>query len=394
MRIVHVVPALAKGGGERIAVELANHSARVGHQVTLIAACPVDSALLRDSLHPYVQVRYVSESVDSRVGRYLCVLPWLLRHRSWLAEQDILHCHLTFGAVFGTAAGILLWMLGAKRPSIVETYHAVGMPIPRLHRWFHARLAARRDALSLVAEDDYWRAFLADHPGLLSAIIPNGISISFQGNVDPTARRAYRLELGIPDDCRFVIGTVGRLEPDRQPWLYLTIFTEMARALGPEVHFVLAGGGTELDRMRSLVIEHGLEGRVHFPGLVIEPCLPLSIMDIYITLNVGATTGVAALEAALLNLPVLGIQMLAGYRPSPNDWIWSSANLLDVAAQSIQLLRSPSEKLELVERQRTYVRANHTSEVMASAYSQLYQAIHDRNETRVNANRHSSNKRN
>lgn len=394
MRIVHVVPALSKGGGERIAVELANHSARVGHQVTLIAAYPVDAALLRDSLHPDVWVRYVSESVNSRVGRYIFMVPWLLRHRSWLVEQDILHCHLTYGSVFGSAVGVLRRLLGAKRPHIVETYHAVGMPIPRLHRWFHARLAADRDALSLVAEDDYWRAFLADHPCLLSAIIPNGISISCQGEADPTARRAYRRELGIPEDCRFVIGTVGRLEPDRQPWLYLPIFTEVARALGPEVHFVLAGGGSELDRMRSLVVEHGLEGRVHFPGLVIDPCLPLSIMDIYVTLNVGPTTGVAALEAALLNLPVLGIQMLAGYRPSRNDWIWSSDNLLEVAAQSIQLLQEPSKKLALTERQGTYVRANHTSEVMASAFSKLYQAINDRNENRESANRDSSNKRN
>lgn len=391
MKIVHVLPALTKGGGERVVVELANHAAQAGHQVTVIAACPVDSALLRDALHHDVRVRYVSDSVDSRVGRYFRVLPWLWLHRSWLAEQDILHCHLTYGAIFGT---IVKALRSGKRPSIVETYHAVGMPMPWLMRWFHARLATHRDAFVLMAQDEYWRKFLARRPDLLSKIIPNGISISDPSCIDVAQRMSYRKELGIPENCRFVIGSVGRLAPERQPWLYLPIFTEIARVLGPEVHFVLAGGGSELDRMRALVTEHGLAGRVHLPGLVLDPRPTMLAIDLYITLNVGATPGVAAMEAAMLGVPVLAVQLLAGYQSGPNEWIWSSANLLDVANQSIQLLRSPSEKLALIERQRSYVRAHHTTEVMASAYSLLYQAIKDRNEARPNANRHSSNKRN
>lgn len=391
MKIVHVLPALTKGGGERVVVELANHATQAGHQVTVISACPVDSALLRDELHHDVRIRYVSDLVDSRVGRYFRVLPWLWQHRLWLADQDIIHCHLTYGAIFGTIVKVLR---SGKRPSIVETYHAVGMPMSWLKRWFHARLATHRDAFVLMAQDGYWRKFLAGHSDLLSKIIPNGISISGPTCDEMAHRMRYRKELGIPENCRFVIGTVGRLAPERQPGLYLPIFAEIARVLGPDVHFVIAGGGPELDRMRALVTEHGLAGRVHLPGLVLDPRPTMLAIDLYITLNVGATPGVAAMEAAMLGVPVLAVQLLAGYQPCPNEWIWSSANLLDVASQSIQILRSPSEKLALIERQRSYVRAHHTTEVMASAYSQLYQAIKDRNETRPNANRHSSNKRN
>lgn len=384
MKIVHILPALIKGGGERVAAELANHAARAGHQVSIIAAYRVDAALLQDTLSPDVWVRYVSDSVHSRLGRYLCMLPWLWRHRLWLAEQDILHCHLTYGAVFGTAVGLWRAALGAQQPAIVETYHAVGMPIPPLHRWFHARLAARRDALALMAEDKYWRAFLTNRPGLLSAFITNGISVSRQYDVEPAIRRAYRRELGIPDECRFVIGTVGMLRPERQPWLYLPIFAEVARIFGSEVHFVLAGGGSELDRMRSLVIEHGLAEQVHLPGLILDPSLPLSIMDLYITLNVGAITGVAALEAALSNLPVLGIQMLAGYQAGPDDWIWSSTDLLEIAERAIKLLQSTTERQTLAEQQRAYARAHHTTEAMASSYYALYQAATERLQKKTN----------
>lgn len=384
MKIVHVLPALIKGGGERVTAELANHAAQAGHDVTVIAACPVDSILLRDALHPDVRVRYVTDlSLHSRMGWYLRTPPWLLRHRSWLLEQDILHCHLTYGAVFGTAVAILRSVLGARRPVIVETYHAVGMPIPTVHRWVHARLAARRDALAVMAEDEYWRAFLAARPGLVSAFIPNGTSMSTDDDVDHDMRIAYRREVGIPDDCRFVIGTVGRLEPDRQPWRYVPIFAEIARVLGPQVRFIIGGGGSELDRMRSLVSERGLMGQIHLPGLVIRPRLPLSIMNLYVTLNVGAVTGMAALEAAASGVPVLGIQMLDKYQPGPKDWIWSSADLSAVATRAIELLRSPTELKALAERQRAYVRTHHTTEAMACSYNTLYQTAAERSRSKT-----------
>ena len=35
---------------------------------------------------------------------------------------------------------------------------------------------------------------------------------------------------------------------DRQPWMYLPVFGEIAREFGTDVHFLIAGGG-ELDRM-------------------------------------------------------------------------------------------------------------------------------------------------
>lgn len=372
MKIVHVLPALTKGGGERVAVELANHATVAGNQVTLLAACQVDSALLREALHPGVCVIYISNSAVYKLRCYFSLIPWLWRHRLWLADQDIIHCHLTYGAIFGT---IVKALRSGKKPGIVETYHAVGMPVSWLKRWFHSRMATHRDALVLMAQDGYWSKFLSRHPDLLFKIIPNGISISEPTCIDVAQRMRYRKELGIPENCRFVIGSVGRLAPERQPWLYLPVFAEIDRVLGLEVHFVVAGGGPELARMRALVDEYGLAGRVHLPGLVLDPRPTMLAIDLYITLNVGATPGVAAMEAAMLGVPVLSIQLLAGYQPGLNEWIWSSSNLLEVARKSIEILRSPSEKLALIERQRLYVRAHHSTEEMASAYYQLYQAI-------------------
>ena len=381
MRIVHLLPALTKGGGERMAVDLANHAAATGHQVTVVAGYPVDPALLRDSLSESVDVRFVSKARTGRFNHYLDGMLWLKRNAGWLAEQDVLHCHLTYGAVMGALARLHRRLRGRARPTIVETYHGVGMFVPAASRWFHSRLATQRDALVLMARDDYWCRFVAARPKLVSEVIPNGVAVA-DGVIGDDERLAYRRQAGIPDDANLVIGTVGQLRADRQPWLYLPIFAEMARALGPKCHFVMAGDGPEYGRLEEMVKEHGLTGRVHLPGLAPTGRLPISIMDLYLTLNVGPITGIAALEAAFDRTPVVAIQLIEGRRADTGDWIWSSSDLAEVAAHSIELLRSPDRLRTLAESQHAYATANHGVDIMAKAYMELYRRAIARTESR------------
>ena len=378
MKIVHLLPALTKGGGERMAVDLANAAAAAGHQVTVIAGYPVDPALLRDSLGESVDVRYVSRTRSGRLRNYLDGVLWLQRNASWLAEQDVLHCHLTYGAVMGALARLFRRLRRRERPAIVETYHGVGMFVPAASRWFHSRLATQRDALVLMARDDYWCRFVEARPQLLSEVIPNGVAVP-EGAVGADERQAYRRQAGIPEDAGPIIGTVGQLRADRQPWLYLPIFAELARALGPKCHFVMAGEGPERGKLEEMVTQQGLDGRVHLPGLAPTARLPISTMDLYLTLNVGPITGIAALEAAFDRTPVVAIQLIEGRKASPDDWIWSSSDLAEVAAHATKLLQAPDRLEALAESQHDYVTAHHGVDIMAKAYMDLYRRAIARN---------------
>jgi glycosyltransferase involved in cell wall biosynthesis len=377
MKLVHVIPALTKGGGEKVVVHLANHAVSVGYQVTIIAAYPVDPLLLQDELSEQIEIRFVSKNFSSKLRKYFHLVLWVCNNGSWLASQDVIHCHLTYSSFLGTLVKLWQRIFKNRRPFVVETYHAVGMSIPRWLRWFHARLISSKDGVVFMAKDPYWSRFLSEHPSLKSKTIPNGISFFESEKVGLNAREAYRKTLGIPDECKFVLGTVGMLRPDREPWRYLPIFSEVAKVFGSEVHFVIAGGGTEkeFNHMRSLVQEYDLEGKVHMPGLVTDSKLPCSIMDLYITLNIGAITGIAALEAAISGLPVLAYQMLQEYQRKSEDWIWSSINPIEIAERAIQLIKSPKELDELAKYQSAYVKENHTSEVMANSYYDFYQVI-------------------
>jgi glycosyltransferase involved in cell wall biosynthesis len=372
MRIVHAIPALTRGGAERVVVDLANHAAERGHQVTILTAVPAPAELLPGPLHAAVELRHVAPRASSRRLAYAQMPAWLARNRHWLLSQDVIHGHLTFGSVFGTVAQ---WMRAVHRrrvPVVVETYHAIGAPIPNSVRRFHMRLARGHDGLVTMAADPAWTDFQQRNPKLESILIPNGIALPVDR---PAAAEsvAYRAQLGIPPDA-LVLGTVGRLVPERRPADLLEVFVRVAAAL-PNVHFLIGGEGPERALIEQGAARAGLERRVHLAGLVERPPLPFSVTDLYLSLNVGAITGIAALEAAAMGVPLIAFQAQPGHRLGPDDWIFSSADHQQLADEALRLLADAPARHSLAQRQQSHVLQHHDAGAMAEAYFAFYERL-------------------
>jgi glycosyltransferase involved in cell wall biosynthesis len=371
MKIVHILPALTKGGGERVAVELANAAQKSGNLISIIAGYKTDSELLQKNIAEGIQILFIAQSASNR---YLSLIPWIIKNKKWLSETDIIHCHLTYGSVFGTVLQIL-FSSSAKKPTVIETYHAVGMRIPKFNRWIHSILATKRDGVVFMARDSFWDQFIKQHPKLLTRIIPNGISINKHNIYDKLSKEQYKNEIGIPSNCQLIIGTVGMLRPDRQPEKYISIFKDVIGKVNTEVHFIIAGGGVLLEQIRKEVKQKGLDNRIHLPGLVMDPGLAFSVMDIYISLNVGSITGISVLEACLAKLPVIAIQLLDDYEPSEKDWIWSNKNESKISDKLVELIYSPGSREKIASAQYKFVSENLSTEVMADSYNKFYQEV-------------------
>jgi glycosyltransferase involved in cell wall biosynthesis len=370
MKIVHIVPMLTKGGAERVVVELANQACAAGHEVTVLAAFPVNPEWQRNALRPEVEVRFISPSARTMPLRYAALLGWLASNRRWVLGQDVAHCHLTFGAIAGTAIQWLRRLSGGKRPRVVETFHGVGMPIAKSRRALSSALAAGRDGYALMAQDEYWRRFIDRHPDLPVAIIANGITTEIE-QPSEAERATYRATLGIPAGA-LVVGAIGRIVAERMPLVLVRVFAEIARRMGPEVHFLMGGEGGMTDEVRAEAERLGLGDRLHLPGLVAHPPLPLSIMDLYVSVNVGPTTGIAGLEAAASGVAMIALQSIAGYSAGGSDWIWSSSDPAALADEAARLLRAPEARQELARTQQRHVRTHFSSGAMLKAYEALY----------------------
>jgi glycosyltransferase involved in cell wall biosynthesis len=212
-------------------------------------------------------------------------------------------------------------------------------------------------------------------------MIPNGVraDIARPSTAEATA---YRAGIGIPLDAT-VVGTVGRLVPARRPDLLLEPIANVARMTDGNVHFLLAGEGSERAVVEQEIRRLGLQDRVHTPGLVLDPAVAFAAIDIYVTLNVGPVTGVAALEAATFGLPIVALQLREDYGPGETDWIWSSTSRERLSERIVSLIRNPAEARELAKRQRRHVLDHCSFDAMADAYQDFYNSALQRSQARA-----------
>jgi glycosyltransferase involved in cell wall biosynthesis len=372
VKIVYVLPAISVGGAERMTIALANSFAKKGHEVTLVSGGPSPWEAGRvAAVDPGVTVEYVQKASRSAIARYLGVALWTWRHRRRLLACDVIHCHLTYGAWFGAALTAYRRFARRGRPVIVETYHAVGMKIPALRQWLHARLLEHRDAVVLMAEDPYWRRFTTARPRLFSRTILNGASAPDLTLITDTRRREYLARFGIQEGAH-VVGTLSMLRADRQPAIFLPMIRRLVETFGADVHWLYAGDGPERPALERAIREAGLARQVHITGVVEDVAEPLAVIDVFVTLTVGGVGGVAAMEAALAGLPVISVELVAGRQPADADWIPSYSDVNAAAARAIGLLLDVPSRSRLAERQHTYAVQHHSVDVMVEAYDRLY----------------------
>tara|TARA_R110000751_G_scaffold294877_1_gene402975 strand:+ start:36 stop:1151 length:1116 start_codon:yes stop_codon:yes gene_type:complete len=365
---------MTKGGAERVAVDLANASVQDGHEVTLIAGWKVDETVLRVQLDPAVTVIYMTENPRGIVQRYAAALYWVMKNRRWIAGKDVLHLHLTQASLLGTLVYYLRNLTGGAKPALVETYHSVGMKIPNRVRAVHAWNCKHRDALALMALDTYWRAFTDHNPKLAMEFIPNGVDTPV-GPATAEETTAYLAEIGMPAKARRIIGTVGQFRPSRQPETIARILIDVLKETPDDVHALMCGAGSEYDKVKALVDAEGMADRFILPGVVNVPRVAMSAMSIYLTINVGRITGIAALEAAFCAVPVVALQVDPDCEPDEADWIWSSSSPKTLSQHMISLLKDNEECTQTGERQHAHAVAKYSVKTMRREYVALYRRV-------------------
>jgi glycosyltransferase involved in cell wall biosynthesis len=370
MRITHVISELVPGGGERVAIELANASKEFGDDVSIVVRRSVPNSPMYAHLHSDIPVHAVCSGSPTRIGWLPETLAFVWRNPViWTA--DVVHVHLTYGALVGLLIRYLSKLRG-RGPVVLETYHSVGMTMPRWRRAARAWIASRFHAIALMAMDPYWEKFARQHTHLPVELIPNGVHVPITAAVTLEERAAFRESLGIPASCKQIVGTIGMLRPERHPERIIEVFAELATRTSPHVHFIMFGDGVERERVRSRIEALGLGERIHLPGVAVDSRLPIAIMDTYLTLNVGAITGMAALEAIFLGAPVVGLQLNADYETSSEDWIWSHTEPANVAEFLHAMLTNPGIGHDWKDRQQRHAKLNFTTSAMMEKYRALY----------------------
>jgi glycosyltransferase involved in cell wall biosynthesis len=292
MRVLHVITGLDVGGAELQLDAVLQHTRHDADVVTLYNPGPVAERLTGHG----VSVRDLGMRRNTELGA-LRRLYRIIRQ----GRYDVVHAHLYRAQIYARPAARL-----ARTPVIVTTEHSIGEThIERRKMSTSVRalyLASELTSDATIAVADVVRERLVRWgvPERKITVIPNGLD--FGGlRFDPARRAEVRAQFGL-DPSAYVIGTLGRLDPNKRIDLAIEA---AAPLLNDQAKMLIIGRGEEMERLQGVAARLGVADHVIFGGYQADMTAMLSAFDLNLTTSLQETFGLSVLEALANGVPVL-----------------------------------------------------------------------------------------
>jgi glycosyltransferase involved in cell wall biosynthesis len=290
-RVLQVVLSLARGGAERLVVEI---SKRIHPAIQTTVCCLDEPGDLAPELE---QAGITVVALNRRPGFH----PSLGRRIGALATDcgaTVLHCHQYSPYVYGCLAAL-------RHPElrIVYTEHGrLSDAPPSSKRRFANRLLSRRPADIAVVSNEL-RAYLAagGFPLDRLRVVYNGIEPGLEPR--QADRQRARAALGVGPST-IVFGTTARLDPVKDLVTLVEAF-ELARLSVPNAVLVIVGDGPERTALQARARALGVEAAVRFVGVRTDARALLAGFDLFVNCSVSEGVSLTILEAMAAGLPVV-----------------------------------------------------------------------------------------
>ena len=369
-RRIHVMQAtfgMSIGGMERVIADLCRYVDPERYRFT-VCCLSVRGPLADEVEADGIPVIYCEN--QTRFGKYLrgFELGRLLRRE----RVDIVHTHNTTAFIDGLIGARL-----AGVPIMVHTDHCKNYPIER--RWMMAENVASRLVDKVVAVSNHTREELLHYEGLSPdkvAVIHNGINP--RPPIGPAGVAALRKEFGFAPD-QFVVGTVGRLEPQKGLDLLLASVPVVAAA-HPSARFMIVGGGSLEAELKEQARALGILDRVIFTGWRTDAVALMEMFDCFVQSSNFEGLPMVLLEAMSLAKPIIACAVggvpevvehehtgLIVHTRSPKDFGHAVTRLISDRELTTRFGRHARSSYE----------ERYTAQAMASAYQQLYEQFLD-----------------
>jgi glycosyltransferase involved in cell wall biosynthesis len=206
-------------------------------------------------------------------------------------------------------------------------------------------------------------------------VIPNGVDLTrFGRSIAPSKRAELRIRMRAKEDETLLI-TSSRLVPKNG----VDIVIEALAILPARVKFAVAGDGPEESRLRELVLEKGLDGRVTFLGEVSQRDLPEYLLsaDIFIRTSRSEGQGISFIEAMASGLPTIGTDV--GGIPDfltegETGFVCRPESPQSAAEAILRVQEDPTKTQEIVGRARALVSNHYDWDAVAARMSNLFKS--------------------
>ncbi len=292
MRVVHVSARFHLGGTATWLVNLIEGQRAQGDQVWLVAGNVQDGEVedSRFTVLGGIRIQKMMRSVS-----LIRDLQSVFEIRAYLREicPDVLNTHTAKAGLVGRIAA---YSLGSKRPKIVHTYHGHVLygyfhPVTsHIYKFLEISLAKITD-LILVSGTRVKKELLEARIGSDSQYLSVRPGVE---QVEILERSDARDKLNLPLEAT-VVGWLGRISQIKRPDRVI----ELAREL-PQFTFLVGGDGELLQKIKV-----SAPPNVRFVGWT-TPSLVWSASDIALLTSDNEAQPISLIEAASLNLPLVG----------------------------------------------------------------------------------------
>lgn len=287
-----VLNNLAVGGSETKVVRLANSLSARGMSVG-VAYLNEPTTLLKD-IQPQVGTYFLS-----RQGRFSLkanvTLSQLIDEQR---PRNVLSVNL-YPALYVLTA--TRWARHETRT--IGLMNTTRMNGARLKQAFYTRVLRHLDwtVYGCELQRDVWLS--SDSPMRpRSSVIYNGVDISrFTPSRLGIAEQRARYGIG---ENTFVVGTVGRLAPEKNQLPLIDAVAKL-RAAGADVHLILVGDGAMRAALEQAAAQRGIAEVVTFTGALSDVRVALKLFDAFVLPSFSETFSNAALEAMAMQVPVI-----------------------------------------------------------------------------------------
>ncbi len=367
MRVLHVISSGGMYGAEAVILNLSRtlheleDEEQAGHSSEL--AVFTSAAQPNHELYAAARREGVLTHPIACEGQLDRSVPAALRALAPRLCADIVHAH-------GYKADLYCW--AAFRKTAVPL-------VSTCHTWYDNDLAVRLygsldraalrafDGVVAVSEEVRERLLSAGVHAAKVRVISNGIDLRpFSG------RRSVERSAG-----PLRVGLVGRLAPEKGCDLFVRAAAQVLAHL-PEVHFLIAGDGSERERLEGLIAELGLGKKVTLAGRCDDMPAWYQSLDLLVSSSRQEGLPIALLEAMASALPIVATKAGEVRTLVVDDVTGKLVEVGDVpglAEAILELLRNSSLRRSLGAAGRERVASRYSAKQMTAEYLSFYQDV-------------------
>ena len=316
MNIVHFVFSMARGGQEKMLMDLALVQKSQGHQVHVLCVTTKEGPFVARLEEKGIPVY----AYNKKTGFSFALLRRLKNEfQSW--KIDVVHTHNPVPNFYGAFAA--RW---AKVPVVVNTRHGMGEGASSRVYKFSLLFTNKVVFVCNAAQERFINRDIVK--ASMAQTIYNGVPLEqFTTPISESDKNILLEKLGLKPENK-IIGLVARLEPLKD----ISTFLKVAKIVCdkyPLCRFLVVGDGSLKKNLKQEAISLGLEKKAIFLGDRRDVNSLLQIMDIFCLTSISEGMPLTLIEAMASGKPIVAtrtggvsevvINKLTGYLEEPRD---------------------------------------------------------------------------